>query len=171
MIRTDKKDSNYVLVEYIDILLGISVSAKKNDDKTEKILNDLFTDVEEEDIMIGGNNYKRLKKDNEIVKYLKEECNVIDFDTFIDLDILSSAFLRSYYEFNYPMKKKLSNYFREFLNNEEHGIDNDYIKEEIKNDKELLKYIKKYDNLKDYVEKRINKNIDINRIINKKKIK
>ena len=107
---------------------------------------------------------KNINKNSKIIKFLVEQADIIDFDTHIDHDILKDALTRAYFEFNYEMKNKISAYFRKYVENEIEGIDNTIIKEEIKNDKELLDYIKKYDNFTMYVEDKVNKNIEIKRL-------
>ena len=160
MIRKDKKDDNYTLVEYSDILLGLSKATKKKDEEFTELLKDIYSDVDLEDEMIDKITYKRISSDNKLIPFLKEEVGILDFDTFIDADILKDAFIRSYYEFNHEMKNKLSIYFRKYIDNEINGISNDVIKQEIINDKKLLEYIKKYDNFTIYVEDKINQNLD-----------
>lgn len=169
MIRKDKKDNNYTLVEYSDILLGLSKATKEKNKKYTDLLKDLYSDIDLEDEMIDKTTYKRISSDSKIVEYLKEKVGVIDFDTFIDADILKDALARSYYEFNHEMKNKLSIYFRKFVDNEINGISNDIIKQEIINDKELLEYIKKYDNFAMYIEDKINRNIDMTEKIYQKR--
>lgn len=161
MIRRDKKDKNYYLVEYSDILLGMLKATKSKKTEYVDLLKDVFADVDTEDEMIDKTSYKKISVKSKLIPFLKEEVGVIDFDTFIDADILKDALARSYYEFNHEMKNKLSIYFRKYVTNEINGTDNDIIKHEIINDKELFEYIKKYDNFQMYLEEMINKNIDV----------
>lgn len=168
MLRLDKNDKSYTLVEYKDILIGLNYASKTEDEKINNLLKDLFVDLETEDIYIGEKHYKRLQTDSEIVKYLKEEVKIIDYDNFVNHNILKDALVRAYYEFNHEMKNKLSRYFRIYVDNETKGIDNEIIKNEIINDKILLKYIKEYDTFDEYIEKRININIGVEKNIKSK---
>ena len=161
MIRKDKKDDNYTLVEYSDILLGLSKATKMKNKEFTDLLKDIYSDVDLDDVMIDKTTYKRISSDSKLVDFLKEEVGVLDFDTLITEDILKDALARAYYEYNHGMKNKLSVYFRKFVTNEIYGIDNDIIKQEIINDKELLEYIKKYDNFAMYLEHKVNQNIDV----------
>ena len=161
MIRKDRKDKNYTLVEYSDILRGLSTATKMNDAEFTKILKEIYSDVDLEDEMINKTTYKRISSDNKLIPFLKDKVGIIDFDTFIDHNVLKDALARSYYEFNHEMKNKLSNYFRKYVDNEINGISNDIIKQEIVNDKELLEYIKKYDDFTTYLEEKVNQNVDI----------
>lgn len=168
MLRLDKNDKKYTLVEYKDILIGLNYASKTEDEKINNLLKDLFVDLETEDVYIGEKHYKRLQTDSEIVKYLKEEVKIIDYDNFVNHNILKDALVRAYYEFNHEMKNKLSKYFRIYVDNETKGIDNEIIKNEIINDKNLLKYIKEYDTLDEYIEKKININIGVEKNIKEK---
>ncbi|MBP3461863.1 MAG: hypothetical protein J6K21_05625 [Bacilli bacterium] len=169
MIRTDKKYKDYKLIEYADILIGMSVATKLNNKNMTEILSDLFNNMEVDSILIDKHNYVRINKNSKIIKFLIEEANIIDYDTYIDHDILKDALSRAYFEFNYEMKNKLSIYFRKYVENEIEGIDNTIIKEEIKNDRDLLEYIKKYDNFTMYIEDKVNKNIEIKEKLNVKR--
>ena len=159
MIRTDKKNNKYLLVEYSDILIGLSKATKMKNKEFVALLKDVYTDVDLDDEMIDKVSYKRINKNSKLVKFLKDEVGVINFDTFISADILKDALARSYYEFNHGMKNKLSMYFRKYVDNEINGISNDIIKQEIINDRDLLEYIKKYDHFNDYIEKKVTQNI------------
>ncbi len=169
MIRKDKKYKNYKLIEYTDILVGMSVASKQGDKDMVESLRELFNSMEVDSVLIDKHNYVRINKNSKIIKFLVEQADIIDFDTHIDHDILKDALTRAYFEFNYEMKNKISAYFRKYVENEIEGIDNTIIKEEIKNDKELLDYIKKYDNFTMYVEDKVNKNIEIKEKLNVKK--
>lgn len=169
MIRKSKEDSNYTLVEYKDILLGLSKATKINDSELTNLLKDMYSDADTETEMIDKITYKRIHNDNKLIPFLKEEAGIIDYDKFITADILKDALARSYYEFNHEMKNKLSIYFRKFVDNEINGISNDIIKNQIINDKELLEYIKKYDNFAMYIEEKINRNIDMREKIYQKR--
>ena len=169
MIRTDKKYKDYKLIEYADILIGMSVATKLNNKNMTEILSDLFNNMEVDSILIDKHNYVRINKNSKIIKFLIEEANIIDYDTYIDHDILKDALSRAYFEFNYEMKNKLSIYFRKYVENEIEVIDNTIIKEEIKNDRDLLEYIKKYDNFTMYIEDKVNKNIEIKEKLNVKR--
>lgn len=161
MLRKDKKNGNYILVEYTDILMGLNYATKMNDSKIDSLLSNLFVDADNFDTYIDNKHYVKLKKDSEVIKYLKEKVKIQDYDNFIDHNVLKDALVRSYFEFNHDMHKKLKVYFRKYLENEITGIDNKYLKDEIINDKKLLEYIKEYDNLDEYLEKKININLDI----------
>jgi uncharacterized short protein YbdD (DUF466 family) len=169
MIRTDKNYKDYRLVEYADILTGINVASKSGNKKMANLLSDLFNNMEADNILIDKHNFVRIKKNSKIIKFLLEEVGIIDYDTYIDHDILKDAFVRAYIEFNHEMKDKTSIYLRKYVENEKEGIDNTIIKEEIKNDKELLEYIKKYDNFTMYLEDKVNKNIEIKEKLNVKR--
>lgn len=168
MIRTDKKDKNYKLIDYTDILLGIAKASKLEDSEMVQLLCETFDDMESENVVIDTKTYKRVKSNDKVTKFLMEKANIIDYDTYIDHDILKDAFVRSYFEFNHEMKNKLSTYFRKYSENEIMGIDNTFLKEEIKNDKEAMKYIKKYDNYSMYIEDKILKNIEMNEKLDRK---
>lgn len=169
MLKLDKENNDYILAEYTDILTGLNYSSKKNDNNINELLSNLFVDSENLDVYIGNKHFVRLKKDSKVVKYLKEEVKIIDYDTFIDHNILKDALVRSYYEFNHEMHKELKIYFRKYVDNEIKGIDNQYIKDEIINNKKLLEYIKEYESLDQYLEKKINIDLDIKDSIKGKK--
>lgn len=156
MIRNDKKDKGYVWVEYTDIFVGLGYASMHDDKEMMSLLNDAFLDMESEDKTIKKNSFRRMKKNSKVVKYLKEEVKIEVYENFIDQEVLKEALVRAYFEFNHQMKNKLSTYFRKYTENEINGIDNSYLKEEIKNDKILLAYIKEYDNFADYTEKKVN---------------
>lgn len=161
MIRKDKKDNNYTLVEYSDILLGLSKATKMKNKELKDLLKDIFSDVDLEDVMIDKITYKKISSDNKLIPFLKDEVGILDFDTFVDHNILKDALVRSYYEFNHEMKNKLAIYFRKYVDNEINDISNDNLKQEIINDKKLLEYIKKYDNFTMYLEEKVNKEVDV----------
>lgn len=172
MIRRDKQDESFVLVDYEDILMGAVASSHENKELSINYM-ELFSNdsaIKKEDgSYTEYKKTRRLKQDSEEVKYLIDTVGVIDLRTHIDHNILRDALTRSYYEFNHEMKNKLSIYFRKYLDNEINGIDNTILKQEIINDKELLEYIKKYDDLDEYLEFKINQHIDINEKTYKKK--
>ena len=64
------------------------------------------------------------------------------------------------------MKNMLSYYLRKYIYNEINGIDNEYLRADIVNNKPLLEYIKKYDDFTSYVDDKIEKNIDMKEKIN-----
>ena len=167
MIRKDKYNENYVLVDHTDLLIGASVaSGQENMEICDKLTN-LFSIFDDDEIVeVNGREYRRVKANSDVVKYLKEQAGITDYETYIDKDILKDAFIRSYYEFNHEMQKKLSIYIRKYIDNEINGIDNEYLRAEIVNDKLLLEYIKKYDDFTSYVDDKIEKNIDIKEKIN-----
>lgn len=176
MIRKNKFNENYVLIDYVDILIGTSIASKQeNQEMVEKLTNLFVSDNEEKTIEINGRKYKkddinlnaaRIKKDSDIVKFLKEQAGVIDYETYIDKDTLKDAFIRAYYEFNHEMKNLLSYYLRKYIDNEIKGIDNEYIRADIVNNKPLLEYIKRYDDFTSYVDEKIEQNIDMKEKIN-----
>lgn len=176
MIRKNKFNENYVLIDYVDILIGTSIASKQeNQEMVEKLTNLFVSDNEEKTIEINGRKYKkddinlnaaRVKKDSDIVKFLKEQAGVIDYETYIDKDTLKDAFIRAYYEFNHEMKNLLSYYLRKYIDNEIKGIDNEYIRADIVNNKPLLEYIKRYDDFTSYVDEKIEQNIDMKEKIN-----
>lgn len=161
MLRLDKSDKNYTLVEYTDILTGVSFATKTNNETITDLLNNLFVDSEDFSVYIGNKHFVRLKTDSEVVRYLKEEVKVLDYDNFIDHNILSDAFTRSIYEFNHEMRKKLSTYLRMYMDNEIKGIDNKVVKDQIINDKKLLEYIKEYEGLDEYLERKIEISLEV----------
>ena len=168
MIRKDKYNENYVFIEYRDILLGTVVASKQENKEMTSKLCSLFSELESKDNIeyLNRKEYRRIKKDSGVVKFLTEQAGIIDYETYIDKDILKDAFIRSYYELNHEMKKKLSIYIRKYIDNEINGIDNEYLRAEIVNDKLLLEYIKKYDDFTSYVDHKIEINIDIKEKIN-----
>lgn len=165
MLRLDKSNKNYTLVEYGDILTGLEFAAKQNDEKITDLLNKLFLDSEEFSVYIGNKHFIRLKTDSEVVIYLKQEVKILDYDNFIDQNILSDAFTRSIYEFNHDMKRRIYPYFRMYMDNEIKGIDNKVVKDQIINDKKLLEYIKEYENLDAYLEEKIKVNLEVTKNI------
>ena len=167
MIRKDKYNDKYVLVDHTDLLVGTSVATKQDNKEMVDKLTSLFSVYDDNKIVeINGRDYRKIKFDSPVVRFLREQVGIIDYETYVDKDILKDAFIRSYYEFNHEMNKKLSNYLRKFVDNEINGIDNDYLRAEIVNDKYLLEYIKKYDDFTSYVDHKIEKNIDIKEKIN-----
>lgn len=159
MIRKSKKDNNYTLVEYSDLLLGLSKATKMKNKEFTEILKEVYSDADLDDEMIEKTTYKRISNDSKLIPFLKEKVGIIDFDTFIDANILKDALARAYYEFNHEMKNRLAIFFRTFVSNEINGKSNDVIRQEIINDKELLEYIKKYDTFSMYLEDKINQNL------------
>lgn len=171
MIRRDRKDENYVFVDYSDLLMGAVKSSDNNPKLSESFLR-IFSENNTSKPHGSFNemkNFVRLSKDCEEVNYLIHKVKIPDYRTLITADILKDALARSYYEFNYEMKTKLTSYFRKFVDNEIEGISNTILKEEIINDKELLEYIKKYDDFDHYLEVKINQKIDINEKVKKRK--
>lgn len=169
MIRTDKNNADYKLLDYSDILHGMSVATKLEDEEMIELLGKSFYEMEEEVVVINKKNYKRIKNDDRVINFLLKKANVINYDNYIDQEILKDSFMRAYFEFNHEMKNKLSMYFRNYVENEMLGIDNTYLKEEIKNDKVLMEYIKRYDNFTMYLEDKVKQNIEIDEKLNIKR--
>lgn len=162
MLRLDRSDKDYTLVEDADLIKGLSFASKGKDEKIIELLSNLFVESDGFDVYIGNKSYRKLKTNSEVVKYLKEEVKILDYDNFVDQNILSDALTRSYYEFNHEMNKKLKIYFRRYLDNEIKGIDNKVLKDEIINDRKLLEYIKEYETLDEYLEEKIRINLEVN---------
>ena len=173
MIRKDKSDDNYVLVDYEDILFGaVKASGLGLQELSTNFMILFETDSKEkkeDGSYVEMKKYRRIEKDSEEIKFLIEKARVIDNRTLITADILKDALIRSYYEFNHEMKNKLTGYFRKYVDNEINGIPNNVLEEEIRNDKILLEYIKKYDSFNEYLEDKINQTIDINEKIKKRR--
>ena len=165
MIRKDKTNDKYVLIDYTDLLIGASKASKcKNNIMYEKI-TELFSNYNDSfEQEINHKDYRKIESSSDIVKFLIEDVHIEQYDTYIDYNILKDALIRSYFEFNHGMKNKLTSYFRKYVENEIEGIDNTYLKEEIKNDKGLMEYIKEYEDFNEYLENRINKNIEIGKL-------
>ena len=176
MIRKNKFNDNYVLIDYTDVFVGIGIADKQeNKEMVDDLTNLFISDNEEKNVEINGRKYRkdgvdinnvRVKADSAVVKFLKEQAGIIDYGTYIDKDILKDAFIRAYYEFNHEMKNMLSYYLRKYIYNEINGIDNEYLRADIVNNKPLLEYIKTYDDFTSYVDDKIEKNIDMKEKIN-----
>ena len=54
MLRKDKKNGNYILVEYTDILMGLNYATKMNDSKIDSLLSNLFVDADNFDTYIDN---------------------------------------------------------------------------------------------------------------------
>lgn len=161
MIRKDKTDSNYVLVDHADLLIGANAANKLHNKEMFDVISDLFSIYDEDTVEINQKNYKKIKKDSEVVRFLIKKANITDYETFIDVNTLKDAYVRAYYEFNHEMKNILAFYLRKYIDNEINDIDNEYLRAEIINDKPLIEYIKKYDNFTSYIDEKIEKSIDM----------
>jgi len=166
MIKSSK-DKDYVLVEYSDLLKGLKKATDLNNEEIEDSFRSVFVDFDAKDEIIEDINYKKIGKESSIIKFLKEEVGINEYDE-INHDILKDALIRANYEFNHEMKNKLNIYLRKFVDNEIMGISNEIIIEEIKNDAYLFEYIKKYNSFSDYIQikqedsKRVREKIKVN---------
>lgn len=170
MIRTDKYNKEYMWVNYCDIIIGLNYASKEKNNEMINLLNQTIINMDVESEMFDKKEHIKLKKEDKVIVYLLEKVKIDCYDTYIDQDILNNAFTIAYYEFNHEMRTKLSKYFRIFTNNEIKGISNEYLKQEIINDKEVLEYIKKYDNFNEYVKEKAEKNNKIFYSDNRKKL-
>lgn len=153
MIRIDKSDKQYAFVDFSDILNGISLAKNIGNNDMKNRLNEIFI-LSENYILIDNKNYIRLNIESPEFIFLKYELKVTYYDLHIDHNVLKDALVRAYFEFNHEMKNKLSIYFRKYVENEINGLDNTFLVENIKSDKELMDYIKKYNDFTSYIEKR-----------------
>ena len=88
MIRKNKFNDNYVLIDYTDVFVGIGIADKQeNREMVDELTNLFISDNEEKNVEINGRKYRkdgvdinnvRVKADSAVVKFLKEQAGIID---------------------------------------------------------------------------------------------
>lgn len=151
MLITDKKNKDYVFVTLEDVMSALS----EVDDKAAK---------EELKILFNKESYNemnriRVSKKSKVYEILKDCDSIIKGDEYIDSNMLAIALARSIYEFNHPMKQKLTQYFRSYMDNVKEQKSNEMLIHKMLCDEELIEYIRKYDKLEDFEKHLIDKQL------------
>lgn len=139
-------DKNYVIISTADIL-----KCMRDNKKNEKIYDecrDIFLNNDVED------NCFKLSSLNPIVLLLKKQR---EEKYYIDASILNDALAISISENNYEMQKKITKYFRKYMDNERNGLSNIKLISEIISDEEAISFIKKHPNFQTYEQELVNK--------------
>lgn len=170
MIR--KGEDNFYLVSEKDLVIALQYAYRNHDEKIIKKLNLLFINIDDT-VTIDQTNYHKIN-DLKLLDYLLEKVKIPNYETYIDHNVLKEGYIISKYEKNHEMNKKIYNYLTRYLNNEIDGIQNKVLTSEIVNDKKVLKYLKKYNNLDDFITKKVNEKVSLelndDKNIQKKKI-
>ena len=133
-------DKNYVIVSTADILKCMRDN-KKNERVYEECRN-IFLNNDVED------NCFKLSSLNPIVLLLKKQR---EEKYYIDASVLNEALGIAISDNNYEMQKKITKYFRKYMDNERNGIS------EIVSDNEVIAFIKKHPDFQTYEQDLINK--------------
>lgn len=142
MLRTCLKDEQYALISIEDILSELTF-------KDSLVKNKLLEIYHSNDFDENGNY--RFKKNSKLYRCLKKSPNIINGDNYINLEILSRAFLFAYYECNYEILKKLKKYCRYYMDSIVQEEGNDIVKNMILSDEKVMKYITRFESLDDFI--------------------
>lgn len=164
MLKIDSEDKNYIWVPSSDILKAVIIASKGDDEQLTNTLYTMFLSENYESECLNENGDRKVNINSDVGRFLLESNYFILYDTYINVNILGDALLRSMYAKDYKINKLLYGYYRSFIYNEINGESNEQIKKEIIENKELMEYIKKYENINDFIKKKINKNSQIRRL-------
>ena len=139
-------DKNYVIVSTADILKCMRDN-KKNERVYEECRN-IFLNNDVED------NCFKLSSLNPIVLLLKKQR---EEKYYIDASVLNEALGIAISDNNYEMQKKITTYFRKYMDNERNGLSNIELISEIVSDNEVIAFIKKHPDFQTYEQDLINK--------------
>ena len=139
-------DKNYVIISTADILKCMRDN-KKNERVYEECRN-IFLNNDVED------NCFKLSSLNPIVLLLKKQR---EEKYYIDASVLNEALGIAISDNNYEMQKKITKYFRKYMDNERNGLSNIDLISEIVSDNEVIAFIKKHPDFQTYEQDLINK--------------
>lgn len=134
---------NKITVGLLDVIRGYQKAMEEKNPIADE-LSKIFINETEDTI--------ELDKNTPIVSFLLDKVEIKNQD--ITLEMLITNYVRAIYKNNSEIKKKLKKYILDYMKNIEQGIDNTYIIDLIKEDKNLYKYIKQVNNeeeLEDYL--------------------
>ncbi len=151
-----KTKNGYKLISDKDLFISIEYAVNHHLEDTLATLNQLFIDIEGS-IIIKNEVYHKI--DNKLLPFFLGDVKLKDDEIYIDINTLKEGYIISKYEKNSIMNKKIYSYLIKFINNEINGLTNDILIHEIINDRPLLNYLKKYENLEEFITTRINKKI------------
>ena len=154
-----RRIDDFYLVSEKDLIIALKYATYNNDTIMKNILNKLFIDMGSI-ITVGSSSYHKTNDIN-LIDYLITKVKIKNYETYIDYNVLSSGYIIAKYENNHEMSKKIYSYLIKYLTNEINGLSNEVLTNEIINDKNTLKYLKKYDNLDDFVTSKVNKNVSL----------
>ncbi len=143
MLLTDKKNRNYAYISLDDIIESLEKSSELNDSE-KKELKRLYYSQDYIDEKI------RISKRSKSYQILKNCKNIIDGDTYINSTMLSVAYTRASYEFNYEMKDRLFKYLKRYFDNIAEGKSNEKLIQKILCDDKVMEYVHKYDSIEEY---------------------
>lgn len=139
-------DRNYVIIASSDIIRCMR-DYRENEVIYEECRNIfLHNDVED--------NCFQLPSLNPIVLLLKKER---DDKYYINASVLNEALGIAIAENNYEMQKKITSYFKKYMDNERNGFSNIKLISEIVSNNEVISFIKKYHDFETYEQELINK--------------
>ena len=139
-------DKNYVIISTADILKCMRDN-KKNERVYEECRN-IFLNNDVED------NCFKLSSLNPIVLLLKKQR---EEKYYIDASVLNEALGIAISDNNYEMQKKITKYFRKYMDNERNALSNIDLISEIVSDNEVIAFIKKHPDFQTYEQDLINK--------------
>lgn len=151
MLVTDKKNKNYAYVTLEDIITAL---AEIEDEEARDELKILFSKEAYNEL-----DKIRISKKSKVYEALKKCDSIIKGDEYIDSNMLALALARSIYEFNHPMRKKLSAYFRLYMDNVKEQKSNEILIHKMLCDDELMDYMTRYDKLEDFEKYLIDKQL------------
>lgn len=139
-------DRNYVLVSSKDIIRYMS--SHKQDEFIYNECKNIFLNYDIED-----NCFQLPTLHPIVLSLLKEQ----ESPYYIDANILKEALAIAISENNYAMQKKLTHYFRKYMDKERNGIETNPLISEILEDPELIKFIKKHHDFDAYEQELVSK--------------
>lgn len=148
MIKTDI-DRNYVLIGITDILKFMT--SHRESKKIYETFSDIFINYDCKDDCF------KLPSTHPAVIYLKKER---ESKYYIDANTLNIALGIAICENNHEIQKLLTKYIKKYIDNERQGLSNGFLISEIVSNKQLIKYIKKYNNFDEYEKSIIEKSYE-----------
>lgn len=139
-------DKSYVIVSSFDIIK--CMKNHKNNEKIYQECKEIFLNNDIED------NCFKLSSFHPVVLLLKKEK---EEKYYVDASILKESLAISISENNHYMQKKITSYFRKYMDNERKGISNVELITEIVSDEETINFIKKYSDFETYEQEIISK--------------
>lgn len=142
-------DKNYVTISSFDILK--CMRDYKDNKKIYEECRNIFLNQDVED------NCYKLSSLNPVVLFLKKEKTS---KYYIDATILNESLAIAISENNYEMQKKITSYFRKYMDNERNGLSNIDLISKIVSDDACISFIKKYTDFETYEQQLINKSYE-----------
>lgn len=157
MLKLDKNDDSFIIIDLNDIIKGL-IHAQKHDTKMAFKLQKLYVDTktysqdEKEIIKLDINN----SSEKSIIDFLQTVPFIKNWNKTINIDDLDRSYIIATVSHNHQMAKTLRSYIIKYYELIINQKDTTLFEEEIKSNEKIMKFIKKYENIDEFLQEKIN---------------